>query len=417
MLKLPALAPPHRLDFTPRALVDAVGALLTRREAHARERLEAEWGGPAFLSVRSGLCALLASSGWERGSEVLVSALTIGDIPKLIEAHGFVPVAVDVDPATLEPSLPDLVRKTSTRTKAVIVAHLFGARIAPHALKAIARFAHVHGMVVLEDCAQAYVGPSWRGDDEADVSMFSFGTLKTGTALGGALFTVRDPELRARLAAVERAWPRQPTRAFAEKIAKAAFFLVAQNARVYGLIAALLALMGSSINVALRKATRGFPAADVDELLVKLRKRPCAAQLAFLRSRLLSFDDERLSARARAGEARLARSRAEVAGGAASSRTHWLFAVRTKEPARLRERLAQAHIDASGASNVTAVGRPLDAPRAHALVNEIVFVPVYPELDARTARALRETLSVAFPRPHRSADLVSDVDVTLAAAE
>lgn len=415
MLKLLALAPPHRLDFTPRALVDAVGSLLTRREAPARKRLEDAWGGPAFLSVRSGLCALLASSGWEKGSEVLVSALTIGDIPKLVEAHGFIPVAVDVDPATLEPSLQDIVRKTNARTKAVIVAHLFGARIAPDTLKAIARFAHVHCMLVLEDCAQAYVGLAWRGDEEADVSMFSFGTLKTGTALGGALFTVRDDELRARLAAVEKGWPRQPTRAFAEKIAKGALFLVAQNARVYGLIAALLALMGSSINVVLRKATRGFPAANVNELLLKLRKRPCAAQLAFLRSRLRSFDAERLAARARAGEARLASS-AQVAGGAASSRTHWLFAVRTKEPARLRERLSRAHVDASGASNVTAVGRPVDAPRAHALVNEIVFVPVYPELDARMANALHETLSFAASRPQGTVDLTSNLDVTLAAA-
>ncbi len=387
---LTTLAPPHRLDLTVAALIDALASLLTRRERAARKALEDEWGGPAFLSVRSGLCALFSSSGWPKGSEVLVSALTISDIPKIIEAHGFVPVAVDVDPRTLQPSLEDIARKTNVRTKAVLLAHLFGARIDAAQMRAIARFAHVHGMLVLEDCAQAYVGPAWRGDPEADISMFSFGTLKTGTALGGALFTVHDDALRARLAAVEKGWPRQRTRAFAEKLLKAALFLVAQHPRVYGLIAAFLAATGSSIGEALRKATRGFPAKDTNELLTKLRQRPCPAQLAFLRQRLSTFNLARLDARSAVADALVARWRGDdrVAGGAAKLRTHWIFGVRSRDPARLREALNAHGIDASGASNITAVGDPREAPRARALVDELVFVPVYPELDARVLREL-----------------------------
>jgi perosamine synthetase len=412
---LTPLAPPHRLDLTARALGGALVSLLTRRERAARKALEDTWGGPAFLSVRSGLCALFASSGWAKGSEVLVSALTISDIPKIIEAHGFVPVAVDVDPRTLQPSLDDIARKTNLRTKAILVAHLFGARIDASQVRAIARFAHVHGMLLLEDCAQAYVGPAWRGDPEADVSMFSFGTLKTGTALGGALFTVRDDALRARLAAVEKGWPRQRTRAFAEKVLKAALFLVAQHPRVYGLIAALLAASGSSIGEALRKATRGFPANDTNELLGKLRQRPCPAQLAFLQRRLATFDVARLDARSAVADALVHRWRHDdrVAGGAAQLRTHWIFGVRSRDPARLREALVAHGIDASGASNITAVGHAREAPQARALVDELVFVPVYPELDAQLLRDLVNVVEAC----EAGELLVHDATAELAAAE
>lgn len=210
------LAPPHRIDLTAMALADVGACLLTRDEARARRALEEEWRGPAFLSVRSGLCALLEAkaSEWPRGSEILVSALTITDIPKLIAAHGYVPIAVDVDPDTLQPRQHELVKLTTERTKAIVVAHLFGARTE---LRAIARFARSKQLMLIEDCAQAYVGPGWRGAAESDVAMFSFGTLKTGTALGGALFTIKDDELRARMAAVESSWPRQGSSAFALK--------------------------------------------------------------------------------------------------------------------------------------------------------------------------------------------------------
>jgi dTDP-4-amino-4,6-dideoxygalactose transaminase len=375
MLHPQKLAPPHRLDFTGPDLVAAVGTLRARDEARARDVLERAWGGPAFLSVRSGLSALLQSVSWPRGSEVLVSALTISDMPKLIVAHGFVPVAVEVDAATLAPSLTDLRAKVTGKTRAILVAHLFGSRID---LSPIAHLAREHELMLLEDCAQAFVGPSYRGHADSDVAMFSFGTLKTMTALGGALFTVNDPLLRRRMAEVEARWPKQTTSAFAKKIAKTAAFLLAQNASVYGFIAWAAALGGTSVGALLRKATRGFPARTIDELLAKLHLRPCASLLALLELRLRSFDGARLRERALAGERLAARWQrgGVVIGGAAGLRTHWIFAVRTKNVEALRRALWRAGIDASAASNIAAVG----GKSSQRLVNELVFVPAYPEL-------------------------------------
>ncbi|HEY4221054.1 MAG TPA: DegT/DnrJ/EryC1/StrS family aminotransferase [Myxococcota bacterium] len=372
------LRPPHRLDLLPRDLLRGLRSLAHDDDAKARRELERAWGGRAFLSVRSGLCALLEACAFPAGSEIVISALTIGDIPKIIRAYGLVPVAVDVDASTLAPGRAAIEAAVTDKTRAIVIAHLFGARAD---LAAASRIAWNRGLLLIEDCAQSFGSTTERGDADADVSMFSFGTLKTQTALGGALFTIRDPALAARMAEVEARWPKQRTRAFAHKLAKAALFLLAQNALVYSALALALLLAGRSIGTEVRKATRGFPAATVDALLVLLRQRPCAPLLDFMHARVLDVVDgasERLLRRASAGERLLARWRGRnlVPGERALGRTHWLFGIRSRDPVALREALLRTGVDASGASNILAVG----GVRAQSLVDELVFVPIYPEL-------------------------------------
>ena len=74
-------------------------------------------------------------------------------------------------------------------TKLLLVAHIFGSLFS---LDTVLEVAHRHNLVVVEDCAQAFVGTQYTGDDRADVSMFSFGTIKTATSFGGAIIRVKD---------------------------------------------------------------------------------------------------------------------------------------------------------------------------------------------------------------------------------
>ena len=152
----------------------------------------------ATLSVRSGLDLYLAELALPRGSEVLMSALTIPDMARVVEHHGLVVVPVDVDPATLAPRPESWRRAAGPRTRAAILAHLFGARVPIDPLLELRR---ERGVLVLEDCAQAFSGPDWHGDPQADVSMFSFGPIKTATALQGGVLRVRDRRLLARMRA------------------------------------------------------------------------------------------------------------------------------------------------------------------------------------------------------------------------
>ena len=56
----------------------------------------------------------------------------------------------------------------------------------------------------------------------AEISMFSFGMIKTASAVGGAVVAVRSPELRAAMRDIQAGWPIQRRRAYAGKLLKMA---------------------------------------------------------------------------------------------------------------------------------------------------------------------------------------------------
>jgi len=73
-----------------------------------------------------------------------------------------------------------------------------------------------HGILVIEDCAQAFTGQDYTGHPETDVAMFSFGSIKTMTALGGALLRVKDADLLRKMRAIQRTHPAQKRKEFAK---------------------------------------------------------------------------------------------------------------------------------------------------------------------------------------------------------
>src|SRR2546430_15614694 len=96
-------------------------------------------GSLRCLSVRSGFHLLLRALDLRAGDEVVFSALTPPDLPRLAEHHGLVPVPVDLDPRTLAPDPALLEAALSPRTRLVVVAHLFGGLLDPEPPPAPAR--------------------------------------------------------------------------------------------------------------------------------------------------------------------------------------------------------------------------------------------------------------------------------------
>lgn len=185
-----------------------------RRGEGWRHQLEQDiasvWGGErpvlACLSVRTGWDLLLTALRLEEGSEVLMTAVTIPDMVRITRRHGLTVVAVDVDPSSLSPCLEQVRRAITPRTRIICLTHLYGSvtPVAPFA--ALAREA---GVLLVEDCAQAFSPSCFRGHAEADVSLFSFGTIKTSTALGGAVLCFRDAALCSSVRRLEAALPVQ----------------------------------------------------------------------------------------------------------------------------------------------------------------------------------------------------------------
>lgn len=397
-----ALFPRHRIDLEPAAIALAL-ARCARPPRDAARSLEAavDPGGEvvATLSVRSGFDALLGALALPPASEVLLSAWTIPDMARIVRAHGLVPVPLDCEAGTLAPTVETLRRALSPRSRVLVVAQLFGARVPLDALAAEARRA---GALVVDDDAQGYTGPArLAGSACADVVMHSFGSLKTATALGGGLVRVRDAALRRRVRAVVEAWPAQPVARYARKLATFAALAAVRDPRRYGAFARATAAAGRDFDAVVTAATKGFAAPTPELLLRALRQRPCAALCATIAAQLAGDVGARVARRRAAGE-RLAGALAgavPVLGEAMDERTHWLLAVRARDPAGLVRALRAEGFDAARAtSTIAAVGaapeRPeVTAPRCAAWGAEVVFLPAYAEIPAeerdRMAAAVR----------------------------
>jgi len=52
-----------------------------------------------------------------------------------------------------------------------------------------------HKIPLFEDCAEGYSGNSYNGDPNADITVFSFGPIKTATAFQGAISIIRNKNL------------------------------------------------------------------------------------------------------------------------------------------------------------------------------------------------------------------------------
>lgn len=147
------------------------------------------------IAVHSGTDALrimLDAAGIGPGDEVITTAFTFVASVETIVQTGATPVFADVDPRTfmLDPAAVEAA--VSPRTKAILPVHLFGAVADMPALCAIAER---HGLIILEDAAQAV--ESRLGGGAAGTfglaGAFSFYVTKNlGAAGDGGLILTRD---------------------------------------------------------------------------------------------------------------------------------------------------------------------------------------------------------------------------------
>jgi len=140
-------------------------------------------------SATSALMLTLMALGVGSGDEVIVPSHTAFPTVEAIFGSGALPVFADTDEAhTLDPA--DIEARITRRTKAILPVHLFGQACEMDAVLEIARR---HGLVVLEDCAQAH-GALYRGrklGSLGDAGVISFYPSKNLPVLGdgGALLT------------------------------------------------------------------------------------------------------------------------------------------------------------------------------------------------------------------------------------
>jgi dTDP-4-amino-4,6-dideoxygalactose transaminase len=402
-----AMWPRKQLDISWSDLAYGLAQVLTPRRRPATEAVVGhDWISPSeailSLSVRSGLDLLLAALQLPAGSEVIVSAVTIPDMARIIEHHQLVPVPVDVDAETLQPVAEHLERSITPRTRAILVAHLFGTYID---MGPIVELAKLHNLIVIEDCAQAFVGEDYSGHPDSDCSLFSFGPIKTATALGGAVVRVRDADLRSRMNELQRNYPVQTRVAYLKRLAKYAAFRLLCKPFNYGLMVRVFNALGKDYDEALGNAAHSFGANGFFE---QIRRQPGGPLLRMLRRRITTFSRRgarQLARRTQRGDRLAAALPAEMVVGALNpTHTYWVAPIRVANVDEVIQRLRAAGFDVThrssmvvvGAANVTGGFEGQLAP----WLDEIVFVPNGNDLpDEECQRLISLLQEVAIPAP------------------
>jgi len=145
----------------------------------------------------------LMAAGIGPGDEVIIPTMTMASTAFVVLQQNAVPVFADIDPETFEMSVESVRDLITPRPKALIPVALYG--LAPD-LDPLMDLAREHGLVVVEDNAQCYLG-EYRGrlvGTIGDMASFSFQGSKHMTCGDGGIVITSDETYaeRVRKAAV-----------------------------------------------------------------------------------------------------------------------------------------------------------------------------------------------------------------------
>jgi dTDP-4-amino-4,6-dideoxygalactose transaminase len=345
-------------------------------------------GGEDFLitlSVRSAFDLALRALRLPPGSEILFSAWTVPDMMRITQAHGLVPVPLDVDEQG-HVALESVRQAITAQTRMIVVAHLFGG-FAP--LDDIITLARQHSLLVVEDCAQSFHRVGDGGHPSSDLAMFSFGPIKTASALGGAVVRVASPGLRQSMSNQLSQDPIQTRAAFARRVARFAAIKLLSANRVCSLFRRVVTRLGYDFDSLANAMGRGFSASN---LLEQLRRQPSTPLLRLLERRWRTYESSRIVRRIELG--RMMDQRLQVRRP--QNHIYWVYPIFTDSPSAVRDRLQAAGFDATCQTRMCVIP-PVDATRladsADRNLQRVVFLPWYPELPMERAEALAQLLT------------------------
>jgi perosamine synthetase len=178
-------------------LTSTKGTFVSRLETAFASRLGAKHAY-ACSSGTSAIHAAISAIDPEPGDEIITSSITDMGALTPILYQGAIPVFADVDPETLNLTADAIERWISSRTRAIVVTHLFGN---PCEMGPILELARSRSIPIIEDCAQAFLA-SYRGKyvgTLGTIGCFSMQQGKHMTCGEGGLVVTEDVELARRM--------------------------------------------------------------------------------------------------------------------------------------------------------------------------------------------------------------------------
>jgi dTDP-4-amino-4,6-dideoxygalactose transaminase len=189
----------EQIDAATRVLASGMVNTWTGQETTAFEQEYAQWcGTPHAIAMANGSLALSAAYlavGLGPGDELITTPRTFIATASSAVLLGTRPVFADVDAESGAITAATIAPLITPHTKAISVVHLGGW---PADMPAILDLARVHGIAVIEDCAQAH-GASIHGQSVGsfgDVAAWSFCQDKIVTTAGeGGMVTTSRADL------------------------------------------------------------------------------------------------------------------------------------------------------------------------------------------------------------------------------
>eukprot|EP00557_Chaetoceros_sp_GSL56_P005710 CAMPEP_0176499892 /NCGR_PEP_ID=MMETSP0200_2-20121128/13204_1 /TAXON_ID=947934 /ORGANISM="Chaetoceros sp., Strain GSL56" /LENGTH=2329 /DNA_ID=CAMNT_0017898411 /DNA_START=71 /DNA_END=7060 /DNA_ORIENTATION=- len=296
-----------------------------REIVRLEEEISNEWRSHHFaeatvvtgLSVRSLVDLYLLSKSYPSGSEVvIVPPIGIEGMMDVIQYHGLKIIPVDIGDYESKPiihvDIEKVKSKLSAKTVAVLVVHPFGLICMDDSeMKSLRRVIDDHDSEIKteiwEDCAECYgARKGYTGSKYANIHFFSFGMIKTATALGGGICVINEcfgestKLLGDTMKRIQHTMHGQQTRQeYIVKILKAfALQLFSKCPTMLGILVYLLGLLHINYDHIVTSSVKGFPTQcdntalsktklqRAHKLVKRLRKSPSPALLSLLYRRL-----------------------------------------------------------------------------------------------------------------------------------
>lgn len=187
----------HEVNPAIQGILDSCQFTLGSEVAAFEEEFAAYCQAQHGIGVNTGTSALhlaLLAANIGPGDEVITVPFTFVATVSAIHYTGATPVFVDIDPRSFTMDVTAIEAAITPRTKAILPVHLYGQ---PADMDPIMEIAKRHGLVVVEDAAQAH-GAEYKGrrvGSIGDMGCFSFYPGKNLGAYGeGGMVTTNNPE-------------------------------------------------------------------------------------------------------------------------------------------------------------------------------------------------------------------------------
>ncbi|MFB0498950.1 perosamine synthetase [Mucilaginibacter sp. OAE612] len=374
------MIPRGKLYISYKNLVEGVYYCLTDRFRSPGPDVDQCANEMVCLSVRTGIDLVLNALNFPPGFEMIVTDINIPDMFAIINWHELTLVPIPVNKYTLNMSPAQVEAAITPATKAILITHLFGGIMEIEEIVAIAK---KHNLIIFEDCAQAYAGNLYSGNPASDVVMFSFGFIKTNTAISGAMIKIKDPGLYTEVVAQNGHYHQQSTAGYFKKLFKGLFVKLLTNKVIYTGFYNLVMALGKDFEQVLGGFTKGFPGNDIFR---QIRHQPSTPNQRLLRKKLANFDQNSITKRIQLAKDILSKIPDNYKIGFENKRhSYWVMPVETHNPDALIKHLRNNGFDASQkASSLIKLSEAGGVPKPEELaLDNLVYLPVYPAMSAK----------------------------------